>query len=453
MSEDSNRIAEWSNMEAKIRLIPQQAEFLTSEKRFPHMIAGIGTGKTYMLLLKGVTFCQENPGAVAMIVRKTFTDLHDSTLADFTKYFGMEVNVHKEVLFENGSRMMFRHGSEIEVLKNINLDWCGIEQAEEFEDDKQFNFLRDRMRGKAGPYQQICLISNADGHNWCWRMWVNAPSSDEFHLITATTFDNAINLPATFIEDQKLREKDSPRHYRRMVLNDFSEDLSDDLVFKTMDIMKSSKLNFVLPNFTRYVAGLDVGRYGDDASCLIILAQIGVTSWRQVFMEEKKGWSTVQVAGWCRDIWKLLPFDTIGVDDIGVGGGVTDMLGDSNRFVVYPFIANEKPMGVSPYSNKKAEGYFKLEDFIAKEQLQILDDIYLHAELSTIKYYYRQDSVKHIVGKEEMKRQGVKSPNKAEALMIAMFFAEHLDVTQTGFEVIPGEQGKYKIGQDYAITS
>ena len=123
--------------EIKITLIPQQAEFLTSEKRFPHMIAGIGTGKTYMLLLKGVRFCKSYPGAVAMIVRKTFTDLHDSTLADFTKYFGLEVDQHKEVKFENGSRLMFRHGSEIEVLKNINLDWCGIEQSEEFDDDKQ----------------------------------------------------------------------------------------------------------------------------------------------------------------------------------------------------------------------------------------------------------------------------------------------------------------------------
>ena len=444
----------------EIKLIPQQAEFLTSEKRFPHFIGGIGTGKTYMLLLKAVRFCKTYPGAVSMIVRKQFTDLHDSTLADFTKYFGLEVDTHKEVRFENGSRLMFRHGAEIDVLKNINLDWCGIEQSEEFEDDKQFNFLRDRMRGKAGPYQQIALISNCDGHNWCWRMWVNAPSSDDFHLITATTFDNAINLPEKFIEDQKAREKDSPRHYRRMVLNDFSEDLSDDLVFKTADVQKSSRLDFKLPSFTRYVAGLDVGRYGSDASCLVILAQVGVNRWRMVFMEEKHEWSTVQVAGWVRDTWKMFPFDIVGVDDIGVGGGVTDMLSDSNRFSVAPFIANEKPNGNSPYTNKKAEAYFKLEEYISKEYLQILDDIYLHAELSTIKYYYRQDAVKHIVGKDEMRREGVKSPNKAEALSIAMFYADYQEVDQVGFEVIPGVTAptgdgtnRHKDLQAYAITN
>lgn len=439
--------------QVEIRLIPQQAEFVTSEKRFPHFIGGIGVGKTYCLLLKCVRFAQMYPGAVCMIVRKTFTDLHDSTLADFTKYFGLTVDTHKEVRFENGSRIMFRHGSEIEVLKNINLDWCGIEQAEEFDDDMQFNFLRDRMRGKAAPYQQIALISNCNGHNWCWRMWVNNVSSEDFHFITATTFDNAINLPKKFIDDQIAREKDSPRHFRRMVMNDFSEDLSDDLVFKTSDVIKSSKLDFKMPNFTRYVAGVDVGRYGGDASCLIILAQVGVNRWRMVFMEEKHEWSTVQVAGWVRDTWKMFPFDTIGVDDIGVGGGVTDMLSDSKRYSTYPFIANEKPNGVCPYTNKKAQAYFKLEELISKEYLQILDDIGLHSELSTIKYYYRQDAVKHIVGKDEMRREGIKSPNKAEALSIATFFAEYQDVSQVGFEVVPGEQNRFKDLQSYAITN
>jgi hypothetical protein len=162
----------------------------------------------------------------------------------------------------------------------------------------------------------------------------------------------------------------------------------------------------------------------------------------------------VQVAGWCRDTWKLFPFDTIGVDDIGVGGGVTDMLGDSNKFSVCPFIANEKPNGTSAYTNKKAQAYFKLEEYIAKEYIQILDDIYLHAELSTIKYYYRQDAVKHIVGKDEMRREGVKSPNKAEALSIATFFADYEDVGSVGFEVIPGENNRTpKDFQRYAITS
>ena len=436
----------------EITLIPQQAEFLTSEKRFPHMIAGIGTGKTYMLLLKAVTFCQKYPRAVAMIVRKTFTDLHDSTLADFTKYFGLEVDVHKEVRFENGSRIMFRHGSEIEVLKNINLDWCGIEQAEEFEDDMQFNFLRDRMRGKAGPYQQIALISNCNGHNWCWRMWVNNPSSEDFHFVTCTTFDNAISLPTKFIEDQKARETDSPRHFRRMVMNDFSEDLADDCVFSSGSIIRSTKLNYTIPNLCRFAAGLDVARYGDDKTCLIILAQVGVKKWKQVFMEEKVGWGAPAIVGWVKDMWETFPFDTLGVDDIGVGGGVKDYLNDSNKFTTYGFVANEKPNGESIYPNKKAESLFKLEEYISKEYLEISSDIFLHEELMNIRYYYRGESTKYIVSKDDMRAKGIKSPNKVDALAMALYYADEDRVFDADDIYVPGVGVTRKPEHGYAIT-
>jgi hypothetical protein len=438
--------------QVKIELIPQQADFVTSEHRFPHFIGGIGTGKTYCLLLKCVRYAQTYPGSVCMIVRKTFTDLHDSTLADFTEYFGLTVDQHKEVKFENGSRIMFRHGSEIEVLKNINLDWCGIEQAEEFEDDTQFNFLRDRMRGKHGPYQQIALISNCNGHNWCWRMWVNNPSSEDFHLITATTFDNAKNLPAKFIEDQKAREKDSPRHFRRMVMNDFSEDLADDNVFRSSDIIRSSQLGFTLPKFVNYAAGLDVGRYGTDASCLTILAQVGPKKWKQVFMEEKQGWGAPAIVGWVKDMWQKFPFSTLGVDDIGVGGGCKDYLNDSSKFTTYGFIANEKPNGESVYPNKKSEGMFRLEEYISKEWLEILPDIYLHEEFMTVKYYYRGESIKYIVSKDELRSKGIKSYNKVDALMIALYYADEKDSFDWDDIVVPGVVPSKKPLQQFAIT-
>lgn len=441
---------------SNIKLIPQQLEFLTSEKRFPCFIGGIGVGKTLVLLLKAVRWCQMYPGSVGMVIRREFVDLRDSTVVDFKRYFGTDPDSARNIKFENGSIMMFRHAQEIghANLKNLSLDFVAFEQMEEMDDDESFKFLRDRMRGKAHPggLQQIFAIANANGHNWVWRRWVNEPESKEFHLVTATTFDNEHNLPPAFVADMRSRERTEPRHFQRMCMNNFDEELADDNVFRTVDLDKSSKLDFVIPTFTRYVAGLDVGRYGTDSSCLTILVQCGVNKWRQIFIEERRGYSVPQVAGWARDVWKTFPFDTIGVDDIGVGGGVADLLDDSTRFSCCKFVANEKPNGVSPYMNKKAEGYFRLEEMISKEWLQLMDDVELKSELSTIRYFYRQDSIKHIVSKDEMRRQGVKSPNKAEALMIACFYAEHRDVENINFEVVPGGDSRYNDLQKYAVT-
>lgn len=203
------------NEELQVNLIPQQAEFSLSQKRFVCFIGGIGTGKTYMMLLKIVKFCQKYPNAVAMIVRKEYTDLRDSTIIDFTRYFKATPNTSRDVNFENGSKLMFRHAGEVgkDNLKNMSLDIVGVEQAEELQDRDAFSHIRDRMRGKACPvldsngvpvldkfgkpdyFQQIILIANANGHNWLWDMWIHNPESEEFHLIQATTFDNERNLP------------------------------------------------------------------------------------------------------------------------------------------------------------------------------------------------------------------------------------------------------------------
>lgn len=436
----------------EIELIPQQAEFLTSEKRFPCFCAGIGTGKTYMLLLKAVRFCQTYPGSLGMIVRRQFTDLHDSTINDFRRYFKMDIDTHKEVVFENGSKLMFRHGAEIAVLKNVTLDFVGIEQAEEFEDDTQFNYLRDRIRGKAAPYQQMFLIANANGHNWIWRKWFYENPSEDYHGIKATTFDNARNLPEAFINDQRAREKEEPRHFRRMVMNDFSEDLADDNVFTSSNILKSSELNFITPPFVRYAAGLDVGRFGTDATCLQIIAQVGTKKWKHVFQEEKKGWDAPKIVGWVKDMWKTFPFDTLGVDDIGVGGGCKDYLNDSSLFTTYGFIANEKPNGESVYPNKKSEAMFKLEEYISKEWIQLLNDIYLHEEFMTVKYFYRGESIKHIVSKDQLRSKGIKSYNKVDALMIALYYADEKDGFDPDDIMVPGVYPSKKNFQNYAIT-
>ena len=461
---------------ANIQLIPQQEKFLLSRKRFPCFIGGVGVGKTMILLLKAVQWAQTYPKSQCYLVRKESTDLQDSTIVDFIKYFGVKPNSKFNVDFENGSQLMFRHAGEINHanLKNLTLDFVGIEQGEELENDDQFNFLRERLRGKSNPIlnpngtprldstgkpdylQQMCIIANSNGHNWIWRKWLHDVPSEEYELIKATTFDNIKNLPAGFVADMRSMEKDAPSHYKRMVMNSFDDDLSVDNVFSTRIISKSASLNLTVPCPTRFVAGLDVGRFGDDPSCLTILAQVGIMSWKQVFMEERLGWDATQVSGWVIDMHNTFPFDIIGVDSVGLGSGTSDILHYNNKFSCYDFIANAKPNGNSPYINKKVEGYFKLEKLMSQEHMQILDDIKLHEELSNIRFYYKHDFEKDIVSKNAMKSKGIKSPNKADALMIATYYAENESEMNWDDAAVPGIPGSHFQGprdaQTYAIT-
>ena len=149
---------------------PFQWDFLSSTNRFPGFIAGWGTGKTMMALMKGVYLSQEYANNLGVIVRSKFTDLRDSTMKDFTRYTKKHVpQGTKEATYSNGSKIIFRHAKELSGLQNVNLGWFYIEQAEEFPTSTQFDLLRGRLRRILTPKpevqeQLLSVISKFTGH-------------------------------------------------------------------------------------------------------------------------------------------------------------------------------------------------------------------------------------------------------------------------------------------------
>ncbi|KKM90647.1 hypothetical protein LCGC14_1236590 [marine sediment metagenome] len=230
---------------------PYQWDFYTAINRFPGFIAGVGTGKTMDALFKGDLFSRFYKNNLGIIIRNKFTDLRDSTMKDFTFWTGKHVpQGTKEAHYANGSTTLFRHAKELSGLKNVNLGWGYIEQAEEFPTDTQFQLLRFRLRRdlevdeeyweqlvkafeKAGepiypflqsmhdkPLNQLMTIANANGHNWCWKLFIKSPG-EEYSCIQANSFDNTWlkeNKPET-IADWRRMETESPAKFNQYVMN------------------------------------------------------------------------------------------------------------------------------------------------------------------------------------------------------------------------------------------
>lgn len=424
----------------KLKINPYQDKFLFSTKRFPAMIAAVGTGKSMMLLLKIWRYCEDYPNSLALVVRKEFTDLRDSTIKDFQTYFGVNIDANKEYKFKNGSTIMFRHGGELAVLKNMNLSIAGIEQAEEFETDEVFVFLRDRLRRQSGPYRQISIIANANGHNWIWQRWVSGADTSEVIdertgqivyekdaesiCVTANTLANEHNLPADFVADMMRMKHDSPNHFMRYVMNSHDEIDADDLLLNPKDVYGAPEI--VLPDENRKikrVMGVDVARYGNDKTVFTIIEQKDIYRWEQVFKEVFGNKDITWIVGHAIDLERRFGLDVSVVDDVGVGGGVTD-LWLSNRGRVLPFIANASASAnnVRDYEDSKAEAYFMLKDLMDKQWLKLLKDHEQAEQLLTIRFKYK-GSKKTIVSKEEMrsKYKELKSPDMAEALAMAVW--------------------------------
>lgn len=66
--------------------------------------------------------------------------------------------------------------------------------------------------------RQGMVIANANGHNWCWKMFIKSPQRG-YTCVQATGFDNAHNLPADTLADWATMEINSPAKYKQYVMN------------------------------------------------------------------------------------------------------------------------------------------------------------------------------------------------------------------------------------------
>lgn len=425
-------------MEIRIKEGMYQDKFLSSESKFPALIAAVGTGKTLCLLTKIYKYCEDYPGSSALIVRKEFTDLKDSTMKDFESYFQCKIGSDKNFKMPNGSMIMFRHAAEIQVLKNINLSIAGIEQAEEFIDDTQFQYIRDRLRQNNGAsYRPLCIIANANGHNWIWKLWINNAQSiteldlatgqneyisGEYHAVTANTFSNTQNLPPDFIEDQKRKEFDAPAHYRRYVMNSFEEMEQDDFVFNFNELMQAKAREFAHRDGYGYrIMGHDIARYGNDKCASVGLHQVGALAWKIFHVDEWENKDLYYTTGRIQASANENHVNDNIIDEDGIGGGPLDFITKGNgnstfkgfRNTGYSFKDNKF------YANQRTEAAFKLKEFVTKGWIALPDEGVIQ-ELMTLRYKYTNDGRRILMSKEEMRKEGIKSPNKADALLMAI---------------------------------
>ena len=249
----------------RIELQPFQQGFFESKARFPGFLGAWGTGKTLLLILKALWMSRAYQNNKGMIIRKSFKDLKDSTMADFEEVTGLKIPSSQDIIIPGTKSMiMFRHGDQLRggPIQNVNLGWFAIEQAEEFDNSDVFDQFRGRLRRKLTPdkkwkpnleYQEYgdwlksggrhvgMVIANANGHNWVWRRWVKGISmtetdedgvetkiGSEFVGFQASTFDNEKILSQhapDFLADLRNMQYDNPKKYKRFVLN--SQDETD----------------------------------------------------------------------------------------------------------------------------------------------------------------------------------------------------------------------------------
>ncbi len=164
---------------------------------------------------------------------------------------------------------------------------------------------------------------------------------------------------------------------------------------------------------TTRIAGLDVARFGDDDSALIIREGN-----RVVLAETWQGKDTMWTCG--RVKASGVP---VNVDVIGIGAGVVDRLLEQDYACTGINLA-EAATASDRFANRRAELYWHLRERFRLGDISLADmpgELYdrLCGELTAIKYGYDSAGRVRVEEKSEIKKRIGRSTDLADALALA----------------------------------
>src|ERR1019366_7370777 len=106
------------------------------------------------------------------------------------------------------------------------------------------------------------------------------------------------------------------------------------------------------------------------------------------------------------------------VDAVGIGYHVATHLADQG-YDVYGFNAGSAPLDREHFVNAKAEAYWSLREWLERGALAGLTDEETQAQLAGIRYRHIASGRVEIESKDDAKKRGQSSPDRAEALVLA----------------------------------
>ncbi len=162
------------------------------------------------------------------------------------------------------------------------------------------------------------------------------------------------------------------------------------------------------------ILGVDPARFGDDRTSLC-LRQGRKVHWIKSYTKK----STMEVAGIVRMAIKDSKVDMCCVDVGGLGAGVFDRLQELLPYgecQLEQVNSAESPIDSKKYTNKRAEMWGEMREWLEKKPASIPDSDELMADLTQIRYSYDSNNALKMERKEDMKKRGFRSPDMADAL-------------------------------------
>lgn len=164
--------------------------------------------------------------------------------------------------------------------------------------------------------------------------------------------------------------------------------------------------------------GVDPARFGDDRTGII---RRRTRCAYKLETHVKK--NTMEIAGIVHNIIINESPTKVFIDVIGLGAGVYDRLVElGHGDIVVAANAANSALNDKLYSNRRAEMWGLMKEWLVEQPTSIPDDDSLHADLCGPNYSFDSNGRLIIEKKESMKKRGIRSPDAADSLALTFFY-------------------------------
>ncbi len=392
--------------------------------------SGNGLGKGFSAAVAMLWFMSCHDHAVALSTAPTFRQVRHILWKEVHRRY-------RNAKYDLGGKLL---DTRLEVPERDSFAMgLSADSPDEFQGFHSANMLIvvDEAEGVAEPiYEAIEALMTSEN---CRLLLIGNPTTvsgsfrrafhedrELYHTITISAYDSpnvaagAKTVPGLvtmrWVEQRrKIWGEDNPIFQAR-VLGEFPEQ-SEDTLIPLSAIEGAAKVSGGAGDQEETsqptVVAVDVARFGSDRSVILVRRGSQVRPVRTF-----RGLDTMKLTGLVVDAIKEADPEDVVVDEVGIGAGVVDRLKELG-YRVDGINVGRAAHDPSRFANLRAEGYWNLRQLITGGEVSLPSDKELMGELATLKYSFNSAGLLLVESKDEMRKRGIRSPDKADALMLA----------------------------------
>lgn len=399
---------------------PKLIPFVTNLGKYRYYLAegGRGSGKSQVFGRLVLYLCEKRKVSVCC-GRETQASIEDSVyklLVKLIKNFGLNFEITSTKIKHRvtGSEIIFRGFREQGVENTKGMEGFDIVWVDEAQmlTKRTIDVVIPTIRKENSViwFSMNRRIRNDPVYLFC----LNRPNCLHIHV---DYFDNPF-CTKVLLDEAEICRSQNDKDYRHIWLGEPLME-TEDYLFNSSKVAEMSKIEPWGDMFPKQrVVGIDFAAQGSDLSVATVLDRVGQTQWRVVAQE---AWSEIDPMVSTGKIVNLLGQyrPTASIIDIGGMGYVVYARLLELGVSINPFDGAERSLA-KEYGNTRAWGYYMLNEYINEGRI-IMDSPMTEAELLEIRIKYKSNGERLIVSKDEMRKNGIHSPDRADSLMMAVF--------------------------------